>query len=127
MKKLITVVLILAMLLPAAALAEVEEWLYADTWTCTEYLNDGGVTLTTICLMEDGTAFCIVHMFFQDHEGYGRTHIGTWEVTGPDTINVVSGDNTSMDLAYATYNMMYNVKTRKMFFRSCMRDGDHIP
>ena len=127
MKKLLITVLILALLLPAAASALVEDWLYADTWTCTEYLRSGGVMITTFCLYEDGTAFIVFQIFNAETPGPGSAHVGTWEVTGDNNINVASGDNTSMDLTYQTYNMMYSEKTRKMFFRACMRDGDTFP
>ena len=127
MKKLITVILILALLLPAAAMASVSSWLYEDTWVHTDYGKSGGVTIEAICLHEDGTAFYVVQSFTAEEPGFSRAFVGSWEVSGPDTIHVVIGENAEMEMCYSSYNMIYDIQTRSMFFRSAMGKDDVFP
>ena len=128
MKKLfalILVVLLVLPVLPASALTEVPAFLYEGTWTNTAALTDG-VSLTTICLEEYGTAYYVTQMFLHDEIRSGRSFIGSWEITGPNSTHVTIGENTSMDMVYSTFNMMFDTETLSMFFRAEMRDGDMI-
>ena len=127
MKKLLTVILILAMILPAAALADVSSWLYEATWVHTDYGKSGGVTIEALCLNEDGTAFYVVQSFTAEEPMFGRAFVGSWEISGPDTIHVIIGNNAEMEMCYSSYNMMYDVQTRSMFFRSAMGKDDVFP
>ena len=125
MKKLITLILILALILPAAACADVQKWMYEGAWTSYTYTKNG-ISITTIYLEENGISYCVMQTFIDNEPGVGRAFVGTWAVTGPDTINVVIGNNTSLDLQYYTYNMMYDHKTLTHYFRAILRDGDIV-
>jgi len=125
MRKMILVILILSLLLPVAAVSDVSEWLYEGTWTNTQDGEDG-IALITVSLWEDGKAYYVAQTFSRNEPGIGRAFVGSWEVTGPDTIHVIVGENTSMDLRYCTFNMMLEDKTRRLFFRAEMRDGDNV-
>ena len=125
MKKLITMILILALILPASALGDISAWMLEDTWTHTELMKTG-VGIISLYLTEDGKAYYTAQTFM-DEPGTGRSYIGSWEFTGPDTILVFIGENTEIELCYQTYNMMYDTKTRDMYFRAAMRDGDRFP
>lgn len=127
MKKLITMILILALILPAGALADIDPEMYEGAWTSHKFTTDGGVVLTTVYLDEGGIAYFMIQSFSPEKPGLGRAFVGSWEVTGPDMIHVISGNNTSMDLIYCSYNMMYHTKLRDKYFRATLRDGDMVP
>ena len=127
MKKLITIILIMAMILPAAALADMDPGMYEGAWTCHEFTTDGGVVLTTVYLDEGGIAYFMIQSFSPEKLGLGRAFVGSWEVTGPDMIHVVCGNKATLDLLYCSYNMMYETTTRDQYFRAIMRDGDRVP
>ena len=126
MKKLLALLLILAITMPAVSTASVSAWMLEDTWTHTEYTTSG-VWITSICLTEDGVAYYVVQTFSDGEPGFGRSYVGSWEFTGPDTILVIIGENTEIELFYQTYNLMYNTETKDMYFRAAMRDGDRFP
>ena len=126
MKKLITMLLILALALPAAALADVKAWMLDGTWTYTDYMNDG-VGIVSLYMTEDGKAYYTAQAFIGEEPGISRAFVGSWEFTGPDTVLVTIGENTQIELCYQTFNLMYDVKTKSMYFRAAMRDGDRFP
>ena len=47
MKKLITMILILALILPAGALADIDPEMYEGAWTSHKFTTDGGVVLNS--------------------------------------------------------------------------------
>ena len=97
MKKLITVALILALLLPAAALADAS---FSGCWVHTETLTTGCPSLTFICLTEDHKCFYLIQSFREDEVGPGRTYIGTWDVEDGYLV-AKTGENTSTRLQFA--------------------------
>lgn len=127
MKKLITLLLILALALPAAALADASHWMFESTWVSTEYHDDDAVTIQLLCLLESEKAMYITQRFSADGPGFYRAFVGSWEMTDPNTIHVIIGETAEMDLYYSSYNMMYDIKTRRMFFRSQMGRDDVAP
>lgn len=125
MKRLIAIILILALLLPAAALAaDVPAWLIDGAWTHLEDNGEGSCSLISVYLTEDGKAYYVAQVFGSEEPSFGRAFVGSWTFTGPDTINVIIGNNATMDLVYKSFNMMVNFKTLDYYFRAQMRDGD---
>lgn len=96
MKKLITAILILAMLLSTAALAEQPN--VTGVWISTELLKDGAPSMAYVYLADDQTSYYVIQAFHKDEPGLGRQYVGTWEWTGEDTIFVKTGNNTSTNL-----------------------------
>ncbi len=106
MKKLITVVLIFALLLPAAALAD--ESYFSGCWVHTETLTTGCPSLTFICLTEDHKCFYLIQSFREDEAGPGRTYIGTWDVEDGYLV-AKTGENTSTRLQFSDdYSVAFN-------------------
>lgn len=126
MKKLIAITLILAMLLPAAAMASISAWMLEDAWTHIDYMENG-IGIVSLYITEDGAAYYSAQAFLDGEPGISRSFIGSWEYTGPDTILVTIGENTQIELCYQTYNHMYDIKTKASYFRAAMRDGDRFP
>ena len=124
MKKLIILLLVVLLAVPVSSSA-VAPFLYEGAWTNTASLTDG-VCLTTIYLEEDGTAYFMTQMFRSGEVGIGRAFVGTWEPSGSDYVHVTTGNNSSVDLLYCTFNMMYDEATRAMYFRAEMRDDDRV-
>lgn len=113
MKKLISAVLILALLLPAAALADDP---VTGCWATYELTNSGTPQVTMVCLMEDHQCYYITHLFLHDSDGYGRTHVGTWEMMPDGTVLAHTGENTSTVLSFdPTYVVAIDTKLNRMF------------
>lgn len=123
MKKIFALILVLALVLPAAALSSVEAWLIEGAWTHVED-TESGKLITSMYLEEDGKAYFVTQMFYSEEPGLGRSFVGSWEFTGPDTIHVITGNNSSIDLTYHSFNMMFDHELHDYYFRAEMRDGD---
>lgn len=97
MKKLITLILILSLAVPAAALASNESD-YVGKWIYTEYKTDGTLTFILIDIQPDHTAISVFgHADGDRSKVPGRSFIGSWQMTSTG-IHVVSGYNTEKDL-----------------------------
>ena len=97
MKKLLTLLLVLALLLPAAALA-IDE---ADIIGCYAYhgtLDTGAPSMIMICLGPNHTCYCIAQAFGVDDAGIGRAHVGTWEIRPDGTVSADVGNDTNKEL-----------------------------
>lgn len=98
MKKLITIILILSLFLPAAVLAESA---VTGVWIATEKLSTGCPSMTYLYLAEDHTSYFVIQAFKPDGPGLGRQFVGTWEELSSGDIHVVTGNNTSITLSLA--------------------------
>lgn len=127
MKKLLAVILILSLLLPVSAFADadVPAWLMEGSWNHFQSTADG-MLLTSLYLDDDGTAYFVTQLFNAEGPGLGRAFRGTWEKTGVDTLHVVTGNNSSLDLTYCTYNMMFDYAMQDYYFRAELGDDDKI-
>lgn len=80
MKKLITIILSLAMILPAAAIADTEQELLG-TWVGTRDVFQGDVTYFFVRLYADHEAIYETRSFDKaDTEGISLVNFGTWEL-----------------------------------------------
>ena len=125
MKKLIIAFLIVVLIFPFSFSLAVEDWLIEGAWTHVEDTGDG-MLITSMYLFEDGKAYYVTQVFNGDKVGPGRSFVGSWEFTGIDTIHVVIGNNSSMNLTYHTFNMMFDHELREYYFRAELRDGDPL-
>lgn len=127
MKKSIVLFLALVVALPVLAFADVDvpEWLIEGSWNHFEDTGDG-MLLTSMYLTEEKTVYYVTQLFDSSGPVYGRSFLGSWEKTGADTVHVKIGNNTSLDLTYCTYNMMYDYELRNYYFRAELGDNDIV-
>lgn len=112
MKKLITIILILALLLPAAALAAGP----AGCWAEYEQLTTGAPSMIMLFLAEDGSCYYIIQAFDKDKPGLGRQFVGTWETLPDGTVEAKTGNNTSTKLRFDdNYTVGMNMSTGDIF------------
>lgn len=93
MKKLITVFLILALILPAAAIADDSDII--GVWVSTEILEEGSPQMSYLYLAEDHTCYFVIQMFHKNEPGIGRQYVGKWETLSSGDIYAKTGNNTS--------------------------------
>ena len=114
MKKLLALILVLALLLPAATFAAESD--IVGCWASYSVLNDGAPSMCMMYLSADHTCYFLVQMFHPDKEGLGRTYIGTWKLNSDGTLFVKSGNNTSMTLRFSdSGNLAVNMETMEVF------------
>ena len=121
MKRLICVVLILFLLIPAAALADAD---FSGCWVSTETLATGCPSVTFLCLREDHTCFYLIQSFREEEAGPGRTFIGTWDVQD-GVVVAKTGNNTTTSLLFnEEFTVGYDPSTLKFYIHtSLMIDG----
>lgn len=114
MKKLITVILVLALLLPVAVIAD--ESGVVGCWATYELLTTGTPSITVICLTEDHSCYYLAQMFHADEPGLGRAYVGTWEMLSDGSVFAKIGENTSKTLIFDdTYVIAIDTGTNKMY------------
>ena len=91
MKKLITLLLILTLALPALALAEELDFFSAYSHVETLDSERSAPYIATIFFKEDGTCFYCDQQFFLDRPGQSNAMIGTWKYTDDDNVVVSLG------------------------------------
>ena len=106
MKKLLSVVLILAILLPFAAFAD--DSAVVGCWAHYEMQTDGTPSMAMLYLAEDHTCYFLIQAFHHDEAGLGRTHVGTWKIQSDGSIYAKTGNNTDMELTL--YNENFAIK-----------------
>lgn len=100
MKKLITVILILTLLLPVISLAET-----TGAWLSMDILETGAPTMTWLYLADGGTCYFVIQAFHPDEPGLGRQFVGTWHETSGG-VWAKTGNNTDTTLKiYGDYAM----------------------
>lgn len=114
MKKLLALILVLALLLPAAALAAESDVI--GCWAHYSPLSDGAPFVEVIVLAEDHTCYYLSQMYSTDEAGLGRTFVGTWEMNADGTVTAKIGNNTSATLRFSgTYVGAMDTKTGALF------------
>ena len=111
MKKLITVILILALILPAAALASGMNS-PVGCWAQYELLTTGAPSMCMLYLAENHTCYYVIQSFHEDEPGLGRQFVGTWEQQADGTVLAKTGNNTSTTLRFSDdYTVAMNMET----------------
>lgn len=114
MKKLITVILILAILLPAAALAGEPD--VVGCWATYDRLTTGAPQITALYLSETHKCYYLAQYYHVDEPGTGRAYIGSWEMQSDGSVLAKIGENTSIVLQFdPTYVIAINPKTNSLF------------
>jgi len=109
MKKLIAVLLIIALFLPAIALAEGS---VVGCWAHYELLKTGAPSMEMLYLAEDHTCYFIIQSFHEDSAWIGRTYVGTWTLQDNGTVLAKTGENTETILYFSPeYQVAMNTKT----------------
>ena len=119
MKRLLSFILIAALLLPAAAFAD--DSYFAGCWVHTEKLETGCPSVTFICFTEDHKCYYLIQSFREDAAGPGRTYVGTWEIqdgylvakTGNNTTTRLQFDE-GFTVAFCPDTLSFYIHTSKM-------------
>ena len=115
MKKLVAVVLLLALITPVAALAMSE----ADVPGCYVYydlLKSGAPQMTMFYLAPNYSCYYLIQSYHEDEPGIGRSYVGYWEVQGDGTIYAKTGNNTDMVLIISEdASVAYDKKLNQYF------------
>lgn len=116
MRKLIALVLILVLALPAAAFADdVREVDYYYGYGHIEIAKDGSPYMSIIYFAQDHTCYYLTQMFWHDEPGLGRSYIGTWEYTDNGEVFAKTGNNTSMTLHITMFGSLVDTETMAVY------------
>jgi len=114
MKKLLALILILALLLPAAALAAEKD--VVGCWASYELQKDGAPAMIMIYLAENHTCFFLAQSFNPDDEGFGRAFVGTWQMNDDGSVTAKTGNNTETAMLFDdSYSVAYDPRTNHYF------------
>ena len=101
MKKLITIILALALILPVSTLAvdkEVSEFFgYAHINT----EKDGAPYMSMIYFCKDQTCYYYTQMFHAGETGFGRAYVGIWGYTADGDVFAKVGNSDSAKIVFA--------------------------
>ena len=121
MKRLLTIVLILALLMPAAAMAvTVSDWMVEGNWMGFWEEDNGARSMICIVLEENNVAYYVAQFFHADEPGLGRAYIGSWDLSD-DIVHVKIGENTSLDLKFINGSTMRDATTGRYFLLAELR------
>ena len=104
MKKLITIILALALILPVAAQASESD--VVGCWAHYDVQLNGAPAMQMLYLAENHTCFFIIQSFKEDEAWIGRTFVGTWEMQGDDVVYAKTGNNSDTTLKLNTNNTL---------------------
>ena len=99
MKKLITIILILALALPALAMADESDVI--GCWTHYTELTTGGVGVEFLYLAEDHKCYYLIQNFNTEKASLGRTYVGTWEMQEDGTVVAKTGNTAKTKLKFS--------------------------
>jgi hypothetical protein len=112
MKKLITIILIVAMILPAAVIAEEGMTSPVGCWAGYELQTTGTPAMYMIYLAEDHICYYLIQSYNKDEPDLGRQFVGTWEQKADGSVSAKTGNNTTTTLRFAdNYTVAMNMKT----------------
>ena len=115
MKKLITVILILVVLVPACAFA-VDESDVVGCWAHYDVQNNGAPSMSMLYLSEDHSCYFIIQSFKPDEAWIGRTYVGTWKLLDDGSVYAKTGNNTDTKLTlYGSGGLAVNKETFDVF------------
>lgn len=114
MKKLLAIILIVALLLPFSAFADDSD--VVGCWAHYELLTTGCPSMEMLYLASDHTCYFLIQAFDHDLPALGRTHVGTWEMQADGTVLAKTGNNSSTVLYFSPeYQAAVNTKTLAVF------------
>ena len=117
MKKIVILLLVVSLLLPAAAFAldrEVDPYYgYAHI----EIAKDGSPFMSVIYFAEDQTCYFLTQLFRHDEPGLGRAYVGTWGYTADGDVFAKTGDNTTRTFKISSLGSIVDMDTMEVFER----------
>lgn len=114
MKKLLALILIAALILPAIALAGENDVI--GCWASYTLQKSGTPKMTMLYLAENHVCYFIVQTFAETEASLGRTYVGTWEMNSRGYVVAKIGNNSEMTLAFSeSYGAALNVKTNELY------------
>ena len=114
MKKLITIILVLIMMLPTIATSGDNG--VVGCWAHYELSTAGTPSMYMLYLSSDNTCYYIIQSFKNDAAGIGRTYVGTWEMQPNGNVIAKTGDNTNTTLYFSPeYGAALDVRTNQMY------------
>ena len=99
MKKLISLLLIVALLIPVCALASESD--IVGCWACYQVLTDGAPCMSMLVLAENHTCYYLIQSYHTDEPGLGRAYVGTWELKSDGTLYAKTGNNSDVTLKFS--------------------------
>lgn len=102
MKKLLSVVLILALLLPFAAFAEHPEVDQYYGYAQIEVTKSGAPYMNFLYFKPDYTCYYLTQLFYDNEPGLGRAYVGTWGYTAEGKVFAKVGDNVTLTLGFSS-------------------------
>lgn len=118
MKKLIALILILAVLVPAAVLAEEPDFFGAYTMTLMMEKDRDAPFISSIKFSENGTCYYCEQMFYSDRPGASVALIGEWEYNEDGDIVVKLGrTHASFTLHFLKDGDLINTETMGIYNR----------
>ena len=113
MKKLVAVVLLLAMIAPAAVLAEEISNYYGYAHIGVE--RSGAPVMYVIYLREDYTCYYLAQVFGEDKPLLGRAYVGTWGYTKEGNIHAVTGENTEITFTQTSFGSLCDLENMEIY------------
>ena len=102
MRKVMTFLLLCALLCASIPASAFDESIFYGTWVMANEKDDGGLLADFFYLAPDHTVYYMNRVFEADAEGFGRAAVKSWAVTD-DGIHIIFGDNSETD-AYMSQN-----------------------
>ena len=96
MKKLLSLILVFAVLLPVVSLASDIEIDFYYGYAHMELTTDGAPFMSVIYFAEDHACYYLAQLFRHDEPGIGRAYVGTWEYTDEGYVYAKIGENTDI-------------------------------
>lgn len=101
MKKLIAIILAIALILPAAALAADKEVSEFYGYAHINIEKDGSPYMSTIYFGENQTCYYFTQMFHAGETGFGRAYVGIWGYTADGDVFAKVGNSESAKIVFA--------------------------
>lgn len=115
MKKLMTITLILALLLPAVCLAETNQVDEYYGYAHMEVAKDGSPFMSVIYFAPDQNCYFLTQMFWHDEPGLGRAYVGTWGYTADGLVFAKTGENTSKTFKVTSLGSVVDTETMEVY------------
>lgn len=96
MRKVITFVLLLALLGAAIPAQAFDESIFYGAWARADKNTENGVTVELFYLSPEHTTYYMNRRFWPDAEGFGRAAVKSWTVID-NGIHIIFGDNAETD------------------------------
>ena len=115
MKRIVTLFLVLALALPAAACASDPEVSEYYGYGHIEIAKDGSPYISIIYFAPDQTCYYTTQLFRHDEPGLGRSYVGTWGYTADGHVFAKTGENTTRTFTITSAGGIVDKDTMEVF------------